>query len=190
MLVRADVAHESEVREMIRLINAKYGRIDLVINNAGANKTHSISAFNLKDFQNIMNVNLLGSIFVTKYALPLLKRAEDPRIIFVGSMNYFVGSPYRTAYNISKSGLIGLTRSLATELAPKICVNAVIPGYINTEMLKKFSIESPKKRIQKILLGRLGKPDDVANVVSFLCSKDSSYITGQCIHVNGGAYFA
>ncbi len=186
-LIKVDVSDENEVKEMIKKIRKRYKKLDVVVNNAGINQTQNFRRLKLKDFDKIMDTNLRGAVLVTKYSLTLLKKSESPKIIFVSSMNSFSGSPFRPAYIVSKIGVVGLMRSLALELAPKISVNAIVPGYIDTQMLK-FGREPLNKKTKRIPLKRLGKPEEVAGLVSFLCSSDSSYITGQSIHINGGLF--
>lgn len=186
LVVRADISKEEDVKKLFRQIINKFGKLDILINNAGVNQIQSFRNLKIKDFQKICDVNLIGAMLVTKYALPLLDRSDDPRIIFIGSPNAFIGSVNKIAYNTSKAALIGLVKSLALELAPKILVNAVIPGYINTSLMKNFSIKSNSARIKRIPLRRIGLPEDIAGVVSFLVSRGASYIHGQSIHVNGG----
>jgi len=190
LVIKADISKQERVKKMMDKIIKEFKSLDVVINNAGINQTQPFERLNLKDFDKVLETNLRGAILVTKYALPYLKKSPHPRIIFISSLNSFTGSPKRPAYVVSKSGILGITKALALELAPKILVNAVAPGYINTEMLKKFSSEPLNKKVKKIPLKRFGEPEEVANVISFLCSEDASYITGQCIHVNGGLFFA
>lgn len=188
IFAQADIAKEQEVRGMMRKIRKTFGKLDVVINNAGVNQTESFEKLNLRNFDNVMRTNLIGAMLVTKYSLPLLKKSPASRIIFISSINSFIGSPHRVSYVVSKSGILGLSKALAVELAPKVLVNTVVPGYIDTNMLWKFSNGPVAEKTRRILLQRLGKPEEVAGVISFLCSRDASYITGQSIHVNGGLY--
>lgn len=188
-IFRADISKSGQVKGLLRHIQRKFGRLDIVINNAGVNQIKTLEESSLADFDRVLNVNTRGAVLVTKHLLPLLKKSSAARIIFITSTNPFRGSPNKAAYTTSKAALLGLSRSLSIELAPNVLVNAVAPGYIDTDMFHRFQSEPLVSRIKKIPLARLGKPEDVANVVSFLCSEDSDYITGQCIHVNGGAYF-
>lgn len=188
LIFRADITKENEVKALFAKIKDKYGLLGALVNNAGINQTESFELLNFNNFDKIIDTNLRGAMLVTKYSLPLLKKSSAPRIIFISSVNSFIGSPHRASYVVSKSGIVGLTRALAVELAPKILVNAVVPGYIDTNMFWKFSRGPLKEKIKRIPLQRLGKPEEVASVVSFLCSHDAPYITGQSIHVNGGLY--
>lgn len=188
-LIKADISKESETKKMIGEISKEFGSLDVLANNAGVIKIQPFRALSLNDLDGIFNTNLRGSILVTKLALPLLEKSSNPRIIFISSTSAFIGSNSQFAYSVSKAGIIGAVRSLALELAPRnILVNAVVPGYINTSMINLVK-KQMKARIKKIPLGRIGKPEEVAELVSFLASPRNSYITGQCIHINGGRYF-
>ncbi len=185
----ADVSDEKQVRAMVAMIRERFSHVDAVVHCAGTNLTQSLATFSSEDFSAVWKTNVLGSILVTRALLPMLEEAKSPRAIFISSANAFIGGRERLSYSASKSALLGLTRALATELAPHILVNSIVPGYINTQMFRTYTKEPVAKKIKKIPLKRIGNPKDVAGLVSFLCSKDSSYITGQCIHVNGGLYF-
>jgi len=188
-IIEADISKEDEVKRIAATIKKRFGSLNLLIHNAGVNKNHTLKTLNAWDFDAIMNTNLKGGVMLAHHLLPLIAK-KNSGIIFISSMNAFTGSPGRTAYVTSKSALIGLTRALALELAPSIRVNTIVPGYVNTAMFKRFSSKTPTEKIKNIPLKRLGTPDDVAGITSFLASKDSSYVTGQCMHVNGGAFFA
>ncbi|MFA9262381.1 MAG: SDR family NAD(P)-dependent oxidoreductase [Undibacterium sp.] len=186
---RADITQEDEVKRLFEDIFTRFGRLDVVVSNAGINQTASVEEIDMAAFDAVLDVNLRGAVHIAKYAVPLLRQSGTGRMVFISSTNPFMGSPKRVAYTASKAALLGLSRSLALELAPDILVNAVVPGYIDTQMFRKFSSEPEGERVKKILLGRIGRPEEVANVVSFLCSEDSSYVTGQHLHVNGGVFF-
>lgn len=188
--IKADITLDTDVKKMVSLIKKERGALDALINNAAISKIQSIAKFQLDEWDEVLRTNLTSAALLTKECLPLLKKTKTPRIIFIGSMGFFKGSAGRLAYTVSKGGVLGLCRSLAHELAPKFLVNAIIPGYINTDMLHKFRVEPTDSQLKRILLKRYGEPEDVAGAVSFLCSKDASYITGQSIHINGGAYLS
>ncbi len=190
IIVKADVSKEAEVKKMIGIVINKFKSIDVIVNNAGINQNQKLENLKIKDFNKIIDTNLKGNVLVTKYSLPFLKRSKYSRIIFISSTNSFIGSPRKIAYTISKSAILGLAKSLALDLAPKILVNTIVPGYINTEMFRKFDTKTNEHRINQIPIRRLGKPEEVASLVSFLCSSDASYITGQCFHVNGGVFLS
>ena len=189
LFLQADISKESAVKRMVAAIGKQFGRLDVIIHNAGINTPEGISRASVRDFDAVLGTNLRGPMLVTKYALPLITRSPSASLVFISTINVFRGSPEKLAYMTSKAGLIGLARSLAVDLAPQVRSNVIVPGSIDTEMFRRLKSEPIAKRIKKIPMARIGDPDEVASVVAFLCSKDSSYITGQCIHVNGGAFF-
>lgn len=189
LFVQADISNERSIKRMIAAIDNAFGRIDAIVHNAGINTPEGIRQVSVKDFDSVLGTNLRGPMLVTKHALPLLMKSSFPSLVFISTINVFRGSPEKLAYMASKAGLIGLARSLAVDLAPRVRANVIVPGSIDTEMFRRLKSEPIVKRIKKIPLARIGDPKEVASVVAFLCSEDSSYITGQCIHVNGGAFF-
>lgn len=190
-LVKADITNEKEIKNMFGLIRKKFGALDILINCAGLNNSDErLSHITPDKFKQIIDVNLYGVAMITKIFLPLIKKSSSGRIIFVSSILAFSGSARRPAYAAAKGGIIGLAKSLALDLAPKILVNTVVPSYIDTKMIRQSKTETVGKRIMRIPLKRLGTTDEVAGLVSFLCSDDARYIHGQSIHVNGGVYFS
>lgn len=189
LIIRADISKSAEVKSMIKKIKEKFGSLDVIINNAGINQAKELRHTSDADIKNIISTNLYGGIYVVRAALPLLKKSPSARIIFISSATAFLGSKNRIGYVTSKSAILGLHKALALDLAPHILVNSVVPGYVDTQMFRKFNRKPIADKIKRILVGRIGKPDDIAGVVSFLCSEDASYITGQSIHVNGGLFF-
>lgn len=187
--IQTDISQENSVKQMIATLKRRFNRLDAIVHNAGVNIPEGIQQSSVKDFDTVLATNLRGPMLVTKYALPLLKKSSFASLVFISTINVFRGSPEKLAYMTSKAGIIGLGRSLAVDLAPQIRSNIVVPGSIDTEMFRRLKSEPVAKRIKKIPLARIGDPEEIASVVAFLCSKDSSYITGQCIHVNGGAFF-
>lgn len=162
--------------------------IDILVNNAGINRLGSIDEISGKDFEKVIQVNLLGHFRLTQGLVKGMKARRYGRIVNISSIWSFVTRERRVAYSAAKAGLNGLTRALALELAPyHVMVNAVAPGYINTELTKKNNTpEALEKIAEEIPLGRLGEPSEIAECVAFLCSPKNSYMTGQVIVLDGG----
>ena len=161
--------------------------IDVLVNSAGINISRSFESLTNSDWRNIYDINVFGLVNVTKYAVPILKRSKyTARIINIASIKGVYSSVGRVAYASSKAAVINLTTGLAKELAPKILVNAVAPGFTDTEMTNNTWSDRIKKQVDNILLQRMAKPKEISEVVLFLCSNKSSYITGQTINVDGG----
>ncbi len=192
-IVQADVADETQVKAMIRNVAARFGRLDVVVNSAGIiyNKhDETISSITRARLEEYFSVNVNGGIYVTRHAIPLLKKSHCGRVIYINTALSFVGTGRRFGYTISKTTNIGVVRALALECAPhRITVNAIVPGYIRTRMAH-FPGKELIAKIARIPLRHLGEPTDVAHAVSFLATKGASYITGQHIHVNGGLFFS
>lgn len=162
--------------------------IDILVNNAGINRLGSIDEISGKDFEEVIQVNLLGHFRLTQGLVKGMKARRYGRIVNISSIWSLVTRERRVTYSAAKAGLNGLTRALALELAPyHILVNAVAPGYINTELTKKNNTPEALERIaEDIPLGRLGEPSEIAECVAFLCSPKNSYMTGQVIVLDGG----
>lgn len=162
--------------------------IDILVNNAGINRLGSIDEISGKDFEEVIQVNLLGHFRLTQGLVKGMKARGYGRIVNISSIWSLVSRERRVTYSAAKAGLNGLTRALALELAPyHIMVNAVAPGYINTELTKKNNAPEALERIVgEIPVGRLGEPAEIAECVAFLCSPKNSYMTGQVIVVDGG----
>ncbi len=162
--------------------------IDILVNNAGINRLGSIDEISGKDFEEVIQINLLGHFQLTQGLVKGMKARRYGRIVNISSIWSLVSRERRVTYSAAKAGLNGLTRALALELAPyHILVNAVAPGYINTELTKKNNPPEALERIaEEIPLGRLGEPSEIAECVAFLCSPKNSYMTGQVIVLDGG----
>lgn len=162
--------------------------IDILVNNAGINRLGSIDEISGKDFEEVIQINLLGHFQLTQGLVKGMKARRYGRIVNISSIWSLVSRERRVTYSAAKAGLNGLTRALALELAPyHIMVNAVAPGYINTELTKKNNTPEALERIaEEIPLGRLGEPSEIAECVAFLCSPKNSYMTGQVIVLDGG----
>ena len=161
--------------------------IDILVNNAGITKDNLLIRMSEKDIDDVLNTNLISLIKITKFVLKNMMKNKFGRIISISSVVGFTGNPGQSNYCASKSGIIGFTKSLALEVASRgITVNAIAPGFILSAMTDSLTDDQRKKIILNIPIKRLGTPKDVANAVNFLAKEDSSYITGQTIHVNGG----
>ena len=161
--------------------------IDILVNNAGITKDNLLIRMSEKDIDDVLNTNLISLIKITKFVLKNMMKKKFGRIISISSVVGFTGNPGQSNYCASKSGIIGFTKSLALEVASRgITVNAIAPGFILSAMTDSLTDDQREKIILNIPIKRLGTPKDVANAVNFLAKEDSSYITGQTIHVNGG----
>lgn len=185
--IRADVANEEDVKNMIEEIMKKFGHLDVVVNNAGIAIDSDFKDKKIKDFQDTLNTNLIGVFLVSKYAAKYMVKKQYGKIINISSTNGMDTTyPYSLDYDASKAGLINLTRNLAIEFSPYINVNAIAPGWVETEM----NSELPKKYLQeekeKILLKRFAEPEEIANLVLFLASDKARYIDGEVIRIDGG----
>ncbi|HDD26756.1 MAG TPA: SDR family oxidoreductase [Acidilobales archaeon] len=187
--IQMDVGSEESVRESANLVGTKVPYINVLVNNAGILHVGKLEETKLSDWEEVIRVNLTGVFLVTKYFLPLLRRSPWASIVNIASIAGQTGHiAASAAYAASKAGVIGLTRRLATELAPHIRVNAVAPSFVETDMVRPF-IQDPEKRRRVIELHPLkdiAKPEDVAEAVYFLATPASRFITGQVLGVNGG----
>jgi len=167
----------------------RIGQIDILINNAGLTRDTLFIRMKDDDWNEVINANLTGTFKITQLSVKGMIKKRWGRIINISSIIGFIGNPGQVNYSTTKAGLIGFTKSLAKELAPRnITVNAVAPGFIETDMTAELPAELKERYLEQIPLGRFGKAEDVANTVLFLASDYASYITGETIHVNGGMY--
>lgn len=192
MTLRIDIRRRDDVAKAVKDIVERYGRIDILVNNAGIFSTASIEDLTEEQWDKVLGVNLKAAVFLCKEVVGYMKKQGYGKIINMSSLAAHVGGIFAGVdYAVSKAGLICLTKSLARRLAKyNILVNAVAPGVIESPMTEPWPDEIKKGFIQKIPLGRLGRPEDVAKVVLFLASDDSNYITGQVINVDGGISIA
>lgn len=185
--VKGDVSVFEDCEQMVKEIIDQFGKIDVLVNNAGITRDMLILRMKEKDFSDVINVNLIGTFNVTKNVVPYMAKKRNGRIINISSVVGISGNAGQTNYSSSKAGIIGFTKSLAKELGSRnVLVNAVAPGFIKTQMTDVLKNEVKEEISKNIPLKRIGNAEDVANVVEFLASDKSSYITGQVINVDGG----
>ena len=187
LTVQGDVTNFEDCKQMIERAINEFGKIDVLINNAGITKDMLLARMKEEDFKQVIDVNLVGTFNMTKNVISYMMKARSGRIINISSVVGIAGNAGQTNYSASKAGIIGFTKSLAKEVASRnILVNAVAPGFIETNMTDVLKQEVKDEIAKNIPLKRMGTPKDVSNVVKFLASEDSSYITGQVISVDGG----
>ncbi|AIS52559.1 3-oxoacyl-[acyl-carrier-protein] reductase FabG [Thermoanaerobacter kivui] len=187
MAVKCDVSQYEDVEKAIDEIVKKFGNIDVVVNNAGITKDNLILKMSESDWDEVIDVNLKGTFNVIKFASKYMIKKRKGKIINITSVVGMIGNAGQANYAASKAGVIGLTKSAAKELASRgITVNAVAPGFIETDMTNVLKEEIKENMLKSIPLKRAGKPEDVAELVAFLASDASDYITGQVINVDGG----
>lgn len=185
--VQADVSNEKSVKDMVKTVVDTFGSLDILVNNAGITKDNLLMRMKEADFDDVININLKGVFLCTKAVSRPMMKQRSGTIVNVASIVGVSGNPGQTNYVASKAGVIGMTKSVAKELASRnIRVNAVAPGFISTDMTDKLSDEQQEAMLDMIPLGKLGTPEDVAAVVRFLASDDAKYMTGQTIHIDGG----
>ena len=185
--VKGDVANFEECENFVKQVIERFGQIDVLVNNAGITKDMLLMRMKKEDFEQVIDTNLVGTFNVTKNVVPYMMKARSGRIINISSVVGISGNAGQTNYSASKAGIIGFTKSLAKEIASRnILVNAVAPGFIETNMTDVLKDDVKQEIAKNIPLKRMGTTQDVANVVKFLASDDSSYITGQVINVDGG----
>ena len=187
LAVKGDVANFEDCENFVKQVIERFGQIDVLVNNAGITKDMLLMRMKKEDFEQVIDTNLVGTFNVTKNVVPYMMKARSGRIINISSVVGISGNAGQTNYSASKAGIIGFTKSLAKEIASRnILVNAVAPGFIETNMTDVLKDDVKQEIAKNIPLKRMGTTQDVANVVKFLASDDSSYITGQVINVNGG----
>lgn len=187
LTVKCDISNFEDSKNLMYKCKEVFGKIDILVNNAGITKDTLIMRMKEEDFDNVIDVNLKGTFNCAKHASAIMLKQRFGKIINMTSVVGIAGNAGQVNYAASKSGVIGLTKSLAKELGSRgITVNAVAPGFINTDMTASLSEKVKEEASKNIPLKRLGDPEDVANLVGFLASDAANYITGQVINVDGG----
>ncbi|OGE42647.1 hypothetical protein A3B45_00385 [Candidatus Daviesbacteria bacterium RIFCSPLOWO2_01_FULL_39_12] len=183
----ANFLNHDEIVAMMRLVQKKFRRVDILINNAGAIKRQTFLKMTDEEWDIVTKVNIYGTYFVTKLLLPSILKSTAGRIVNMSSICGLVGEYGLTGYCMSKAAIIGFTKALAKEIAKyNITVNAICPAFTDAGMANEIERNFLQQSIQSIPLKRVGKKEEVAKLVTFLCSEDAGYITGQAISINGG----
>lgn len=187
MFYKVDISNYNEVMETVKKVLDDFKKIDIIVNNAGITRDGLLLRMKLEDWQSVLNVNLTGCFNCTKAVLKTMITQKWGRIINIASVVGITGNFGQANYAASKAGIIGFTKSVAKEVAKRnITVNAIAPGFIETDMTLSLPDEVKEAYQSRIPIPRMGSPIDVANIVAFLSSEDASYITGQVINVDGG----
>jgi 3-oxoacyl-[acyl-carrier protein] reductase len=186
-VIKCDVSNSDEVAAMVKETVDRFGKLYILVNNAGITKDNLLMRMKEEEWDDVININLKGVFLCTKAVTRQMMKQRVGRIINITSVVGVSGNPGQANYVAAKSGVIGLTKTTAKELASRnITVNAIAPGFITTDMTDKLSDEVKGEMLKQIPLARLGEPKDIAKMTAFLASDDASYITGQTLHINGG----
>jgi 3-oxoacyl-[acyl-carrier protein] reductase len=184
---QADVTNVDQAKDLVKQVREKFGRIDMLVNNAGITRDKLLAVMGEKDWDDVVDTNLKGVFAMTKPVIGAMLRQRSGSILNVTSISGVVGMPGQVNYSASKAGMIGFTKALAKEVAKAgISVNALALGLIETDMTAVLNDEYKKKALEQIPLGRFGKAEEIAEIALFLLSSKASYITGQVIQVDGG----
>ncbi len=187
MTVRADVGDGAQVDRMFAEIGDAFGPVEILVNNAGITRDDLMLRMNLEQWDEVMTTNLRSVYLCSKAALRGMLRAKWGRIVSIGSVSGLAGNPGQANYAAAKAGIVGFTKSLAKEVGSRgITVNVVAPGFVETDMTAALGEAAATAAVERIALGRLGRPEEIAAAVGYLASEDASYITGQTLVVDGG----
>lgn len=187
--VKADTGNQEQVETMVKQVEESLGRIEILVNNAGITRDNLLIRMNEDDWDQVMQTNLKGAFLTTKAVVRGMMKNRYGKIINISSVVGVMGNAGQANYSASKAGLIGLTKSTAKELASRgIRVNAIAPGFIKTDMTDALKEDVIQEMLKSIPLGYLAEPKEISNLVNFLASEDSDYITGQVIQIDGGMH--
>ena len=185
--IQADVGQAADVERLVKATIDAYGRVDVLVNNAGITRDNLLLRMKEDDFDQVINTNLRGVFLCSKAVFRPMSKQRGGRIINISSVIGLIGNAGQANYAAAKAGIIGFTKSTAREMAPRsITVNAIAPGFIDTEMTSVLGDETRKAILESIPLGRLGQPEEVAALACFLASDSAAYITGQTFAIDGG----
>ena len=184
---QCDVSDFTACEKMIRDVVTEFGQLDILVNNAGITRDGLIMKMKEEDFDAVLNINLKGTFNTIRHSARQMLKQRSGKIINISSVSGILGNPGQANYAASKAGVIGLTKTMARELGSRgITVNAIAPGFVDTEMTEVLGDSVKEAACRQIILGRFGKPEDIANTAVFLASEKADYITGQVISVDGG----
>lgn len=188
MAIKTDISNETEVKNMIEIIKQEFGKIDVLVNNAGIAIDTLFEDKTKENFMRTLEVNLYGTFLMSKLVGEMMIKQGDGNIINISSTNGMdTVYPESIDYDASKAGVISLTKNLSIQFAPYIKVNTICPGWVNTEMNQELAEDFVKREEEKILLKRFASPEEIANVIAFLASEEASYINNSIIRVDGGS---
>ena len=187
LIVKADISDLKQAENLIKQAKKEFGQVDILINNAGITKDNLIIRMKESEFDQVIKINLKGAFNCLKAVTPIMLKQRSGKIVNMSSVVGVIGNPGQVNYCASKAGLIGMTKSLAREIGVMgINVNAIAPGFIDTDMTRVLTEEQKKNILSQIPLNKFGNIEDIANTALFLASENSNYITGQVIHIDGG----